>query len=282
MKERKVFAFPEVIRVDTVNSIYRFDLSGIDPRGDIHDFYELVYVEEGLFSVLVDGVPYEIPEGSAFFYAPNAYHIGNAEHRTAAVVSIVSFASRSGAMHWFDNRLLAPTEAEEGLLRSFFSAAREVFSMNNPYGISSRDGVSPHRLQLIGNRLEHLLLSFYREEEGIPRTGLRESYRKARFLSLSAYLKETLDKPHSLADMAEAMACSVSSIKALCREFCASGPNDYLISLRIGRARELIREGRMNFTEIAEAVGFGSLHYFSRVFKARTGETPSEYARSVL
>ena len=44
-------------------------------------------------------------------------------------------------------------------------------------------------------------------------------------------------------------------------------------------AKELIRTSAMNFTEIAEAVGFESLHYFSRVFKARTGLSPSQYAK---
>ena len=43
----------------------------------------------------------------------------------------------------------------------------------------------------------------------------------------------------------------------------------------------MIREGRRNFTEIAAALGYQSLHYFSRHFKKVTGMTPSEYARSV-
>ena len=281
MKERRTLAIPDVLRVDTVNTIYRMDLTGIDPRGDVHDFYEIVCVEEGIFSVLVDGVAYEIPKGSLFVYAPNAYHIGNTERANNAVVSIVSFSSRSTAMQWFDNRMLTPTEEELGLISSFFSLSREVMCMSGPGGISLRDGVSAQQLQLVGNRLEGLLLMLYREDcVPAPLHKTRRSYKKARFLMLSSYLKERLGKKITLVDMAEVLSCSVSAVKALCREFCASGPNDYLISLRIGRARELIREGEMSFTEIAEMVGFGTLHYFSRVFKARTGQTPTEYAKS--
>lgn len=280
MKERRRVAIPNIIRVDSINSIYRVDLSGIDLRGDIHDFYELVYVEEGLFSVLVDGILRDIPAGSLFVYAPSSYHIGNTERRRDAVVSIVSFASRSGAMRWFDNRMLTPSAEERSLLHSFFALAFETLRMTN--GIEPREGSAPHRLQVLGNRLEELLLMLLGEEDApSPSRGTRQAYKKERFLALAAYLKQNLKSPITLRDMADAMACSVSAVKALCREFCASGPNDYLISLRIGRARELIRESTMNFTEIAEEVGFSSLHYFSRVFKARTGETPSEYARSV-
>ena len=46
-------------------------------------------------------------------------------------------------------------------------------------------------------------------------------------------------------------------------------------------AKEMIREGRLNFTQIAARLGFQSVHYFSRRFKLLTGMSPSEYSDSV-
>ena len=43
----------------------------------------------------------------------------------------------------------------------------------------------------------------------------------------------------------------------------------------------MIREGQLNYTQIASKLGFGSVQYFSRRFKALTGMSPSEYDRSV-
>lgn len=281
MKDRKKLALPTVIRVDSLNSLYRFDLGGMDPRGDIHDFYELLYVEEGHFSVLVDGILHTVPAGSLFFYAPNSYHIGSAEHPSDALVSILSFDSASPAMRWFDNRVVTPTDREREELLSLFSLARSLTRPAPPLGLEAADEAPPHRLQLLANRLEHLLLSLYREEESPQRVSGRRAYKKEQFLALSHYLKQHLAERHTLCSIAEATATSVSSVKALCREFCAAGPNEYLISLRIGRARELIREGAMTFTEIAEVTGFGTIHYFSRIFKAHTGQTPTQYAAMV-
>ena len=51
--------------------------------------------------------------------------------------------------------------------------------------------------------------------------------------------------------------------------------------LKIQAARRLIREGRLNFTQIASRLGYQSIHYFSRRFHLITGMTPSEYAHSV-
>ena len=56
---------------------------------------------------------------------------------------------------------------------------------------------------------------------------------------------------------------------------------DYFNKLKIRAAKEMIREGRLNFTQIAARLGFQSVHYFSRRFKLLTGMSPSEYADSV-
>ncbi|MNP49678.1 HTH-type transcriptional regulator YesS [compost metagenome] len=52
---------------------------------------------------------------------------------------------------------------------------------------------------------------------------------------------------------------------------------DYLTSLRIGRAKELIVQGGYSQKEICFLVGYNDPNYFSRVFKKVTGFTPTEY-----
>jgi YesN/AraC family two-component response regulator len=59
------------------------------------------------------------------------------------------------------------------------------------------------------------------------------------------------------------------------------GANAYFIQLRIKAAKAYIREGNYNLTQIAELLGYDSIHYFSRQFRTITGMAPSEYARSV-
>jgi two-component system, response regulator YesN len=55
---------------------------------------------------------------------------------------------------------------------------------------------------------------------------------------------------------------------------------DYLTSLRIGRAKELIVQGGYSQKEICYLVGYNDPNYFSRVFKKVTGLTPTEYRDS--
>ena len=56
---------------------------------------------------------------------------------------------------------------------------------------------------------------------------------------------------------------------------------EYFSRMKIKAARHMIREGRLNFTQISETLGFQSVHYFSRRFRSICGMSPSEYADSV-
>jgi len=53
--------------------------------------------------------------------------------------------------------------------------------------------------------------------------------------------------------------------------------NDFIKSLRIKRAAQLLKQGSGNITEIAYAVGFSDRKYFSSEFKKHFGKTPSEF-----
>lgn len=54
--------------------------------------------------------------------------------------------------------------------------------------------------------------------------------------------------------------------------------NDFIKSIRLKRAAELLREKQLNVFEVAQAVGYNDRKYFSKEFKKQFGKTPSEYA----
>lgn len=74
---------------------------------------------------------------------------------------------------------------------------------------------------------------------------------------------------------------SRTRIKELFKDKMGIGLIHYFTQLKIEKAKELIRESTLNFTEIAESLGFSSIHYFSNVFKKIVDMRPSEYAKSV-
>ena len=70
-------------------------------------------------------------------------------------------------------------------------------------------------------------------------------------------------------------------LKTVFKKATSQGVVTYFRMLKIEEAKRMIREGKYNFTEIAERLGYDSVHYFSRCFKKCTDITPSQYASSV-
>lgn len=57
---------------------------------------------------------------------------------------------------------------------------------------------------------------------------------------------------------------------------------EYQRTLRIRRAKQLLEETDTSVTEIAQMTGFSDVFYFSKVFRAEQGCSPSEYRRTYI
>ena len=63
------------------------------------------------------------------------------------------------------------------------------------------------------------------------------------------------------------------------RQYFGQSPGEYLTSLRLTRAKELLRATDLPVSEVAYRVGMENTSYFISVFRAREGATPQQYRR---
>ena len=89
-------------------------------------------------------------------------------------------------------------------------------------------------------------------------------------------------KQWNLEDMAKLSGYSPSRFLALYREFYGTSPVNDLIQYRIEQAKRLMLYGNMRLNDIAEAVGFSSIYYFSKCFRKTVGVSPTVYKRNNL
>ena len=82
-------------------------------------------------------------------------------------------------------------------------------------------------------------------------------------------------------DLAKCVNLSVSHFRKLFRDTLNKSPMQYLRTVRIKKAKELLSVKGKNVTETSEIVGFSSPFYFDVVFKKETGMTPMDYIRTV-
>ena len=57
-------------------------------------------------------------------------------------------------------------------------------------------------------------------------------------------------------------------------------PTEFIRTIRLLHAAELLREGHMNITKVSYATGFSSVSYFSRCFRAMFGVTPTQFGKT--
>jgi len=92
-----------------------------------------------------------------------------------------------------------------------------------------------------------------------------------------AIIDEHLDQPPSLSELARRTGLSPRHLVRRFAALCGCSPHEYITARRLGRARELLAQGSMNVTQASAALGFPSIHTFSRWFRRETGLTPAQY-----
>ena len=81
----------------------------------------------------------------------------------------------------------------------------------------------------------------------------------------------------SLSDLAHEVGMSKYRFSRRFREVMGIGFRDYVISVRLARAKDLLSTTPASITEVALLVGFGDLPRFDKLFKRYTGLTPHAY-----
>lgn len=93
------------------------------------------------------------------------------------------------------------------------------------------------------------------------------------------YLEEHLADKLRLSHVAAVAHVNPQYLSSIFKQELKIGYSDYVNMLRIQRAGELLEDTECSFQDIAEQCGFSDTAYFCRVFKQRTGMTPSQWRR---
>jgi AraC family L-rhamnose operon regulatory protein RhaS len=94
------------------------------------------------------------------------------------------------------------------------------------------------------------------------------------------FLESNYENEIQIPDLASKVFMSPQRFRRVFKDVTGMTPLDYINSIRINRAEELIKDGRLSIAEIAEQIGIYDTNYFSRLFKQKKGVTPSEFRRS--
>ncbi len=119
------------------------------------------------------------------------------------------------------------------------------------------------------------------QEPGVedPSSGAGESSRTTAFLVSRAlsYMKNNYFKDLDLKTISDSLFVSTWHLSKVLKKETGSTFVDILNDIRIEEAKKLLSDPKFKVYEIAEAVGFSDVPYFTKLFKKITGCTPLEF-----
>ncbi|MEU7316330.1 AraC family transcriptional regulator [Streptomyces sp. NPDC007083] len=83
--------------------------------------------------------------------------------------------------------------------------------------------------------------------------------------------------PLSVADHAARHGMTPATLRAAVRRSAGCSPKDYLLGIRLGRAKELLAATDLPVATVARRVGYDDPAYFSRLFTRRVGTPPVRF-----
>lgn len=285
------------ITVGKIFSIHYFEyMNNFSFAGEAHNFWEFVYVDKGEVEVTRGGSYSVLKKGDLIFHKPNEFHAVKANGKIAPNLVVVSFECNDDAMYFFNNRILNIDETERNLLSNIIIEARHCFDcrLDDPYlqNMPLKDSDTFGAQQMIRLYLEHFLIHLIRrysnpivlsrkpQKTDLPKTTKSKSDTEI-FRRIVDYLESHLTARLTIDQICKDNLIGRSQLQKIFKDHCNLGIIEYFSMLKINAAKELIRTNQLNFTQIAEYLGYTSIHYFSRQFKKVAGMTPSEYASSI-
>ena len=240
-----------------------------------HEHYELYYLTSGKRKYFIDDALYQLEEGNLLLIPPKVLHrsisLAKSNYSRILVNIPVSYLEDkviSDHMHKSVSGVInIPTRRRaycEGLLHNLESEYLKS------------DDYSCYLIKYYINEIIIFINRILSNTQTHPVTNQSDYI----INNASRYIKDNLDKVITLESVADNIGMSKTYFSKLFKKktgFCFS---DYLTSVRMAEAANLLNHTNLSVTEIALKCGYNDSAYFTAIFRRRNGITPLKYRNS--
>lgn len=106
-------------------------------------------------------------------------------------------------------------------------------------------------------------------------------YQNSLINQITEFMQINLDKTYSIEDLAQEFLIGSANLKKIFKKETGYSIMHYFKMLKMQQAQIWITEHDLSYTEIADQLGFNSIHHFSAAFKNYFGCSPSKYYDSI-
>ncbi|HUX39981.1 MAG TPA: AraC family transcriptional regulator [Rectinemataceae bacterium] len=227
--------------------------------------YQLIYVTHGSGIFETEGRRYDVRPGSAIMIFPGVKH----------------FYRPDIDVGWTEYWVGFKGDQIDSLYREgFLSPSRPFFSPG------LRDGILAHYKQIFDlvagqeplyqPKAAALILGLVAELLSCERKSVQPGHAEELVARAKFLMQERVDGEIDLNAISNELGVSTSHLNEAFKSYTSMTPYQYFISVKLGRAKELLERG-LPVKQVAWDLGFQDEYYFSRLFKNKTGISPSHW-----
>lgn len=95
------------------------------------------------------------------------------------------------------------------------------------------------------------------------------------------YIEKNMDNTeYAVEELSRDLGMTRMNLYRKLQSITGNTPSDFIKSIRLKRAAQLLQGSRLTMAEVADRVGFSSASYFTKCFKEMFGVTPTQYAET--
>ncbi len=270
----------ELVKIGELYSLFKRQYpKGKNFLGEMHDFWEVVYIIDGEVIVSADENVHEFKSGDIIFHKPLELHKFNVVGESGATMFIFSFTMSGSLCKNMERRAFHLDKYNRSIIKNFIEYVE--YNVRHCSQIESEDSfgdILTHFtdddifLQTVANYICRIVLSLSGGSNTLPKTKTHETELFKQALQI---MNEKIYEQLSVDDLAQALNMSTSSLKRLFDKYAGMSVHKYFLTLKIKTATVLLKGG-MSVSEVSDALGFSSQGYFSSTYKRETGNNPSQ------
>lgn len=278
MKWEQVEVVPKIQIKSFVSAFEATYRGGFDFKGENHNFWEFVYVIDGIISVTADDTIHTLKMGDVIFHKPMEFHKLKTINEKSATLLIMSFYLEGDSVESFENAVFSLGEDSQEKVEQLITFLRKNKPQEHKNNYLFRLKEDSVLLQETANYTELFLVSLLNSNSRPKGLTTRSALVYKKIINV---MKENVENNLTIDELAELCGMSTSNLKKVYSMYSVFSIHKYFVKLKIARAIEMLEEG-YNVTEISDILGFNNQNYFSIVFKRETSMSPLNYRKSIL
>ncbi|MBB3111672.1 AraC-like DNA-binding protein/quercetin dioxygenase-like cupin family protein [Paenibacillus phyllosphaerae] len=242
----------------------------------LHSFFEACYVLDGSGEYIEDSHVFPLAPGTLFLSRPHVMHQIRNEQMSLIWIGfeINAFGTNPA---WQDR--FARLASAGPLVRHHAQDDPLVLLWLSLCGYAMQAAESE---RFLFDRLTHALLAMF------PGTFLgneapsmsRKPRSGSKVIAIAEkFIQDNIGQSLQLEELAQHCYLSSRHLARLFKQELGLSFTDYVQTYRLREAERLLRYSELSVKQIADVTGFGSVHYFTRVFSEHNGTPPALYRR---